>query len=48
MPCPCEVATRAEYAVFQHVRFWLEAVAVKAIGGIGLVCNFVAIPVLLS
>ena len=47
-PCPCGVATRAEKAVFEYVRFWLEAVALTAIGSIGLVCNFAAIPVLLS
>ena len=47
-PCPCGVATRAEKAVFLHVRFWLEAVALTAVGGVGLVCNFAAIPVLLS
>ena len=46
--CPCGDATKAEVAYYQEVKFWLEAVAVPAVGGVGLIGNVAAIPVLLS
>ena len=46
--CPCGDATKAEVEDYQDVKFWLEAVAVPAVGGVGLVCNLAAIPILLS
>ena len=48
MHCPCGDATKAEVADYDRAKFWLEAVAVPAIGGVGLVCNVAAIPILLS
>ena len=48
MHCPCGDATKAEVAYYQQVKFWLEAVAVPAVGGVGLIGNVAAIPVLLS
>ena len=41
--CPCGDATKAE-----GITFWLDVVAVPVIGVIGLICNMVAIPILLS
>ena len=46
--CPCGDATKAEVEHYQEVKFWLEAVAVPGVGGVGLVCNLAAIPILLS
>ena len=46
--CPCGHATKAEVEYYEEIKFWLEAVAVPVIGVIGLICNMVAIPILLS
>ena len=46
--CPCGDASKAEVAYYEDVKFWLEAVAVPSVGGVGLICNVAAIPVLLS
>ena len=46
--CPCGDATAADVKDFNEVKFWLEAVAVPTIGAIGLICNLVAIPILLA
>ena len=47
-PCACGHATKAEVEYYEEIKFWLEAVAVPVIGVIGLICNMVAIPILLS
>jgi hypothetical protein len=46
--CPTGGATYAEMATFGQVSFWLEAVVLPVVGGIGIVCNTVSIPILLS
>ena len=48
MECPCGDANKDEDDYYQEVKFWLGAVAVPVIGIIGLICNLVAIPILLS
>ena len=49
MGCPCGDATEAEVEYYENdIMFWLEAVAVPAVGVVGLICNVVAIPILLS
>ena len=46
--CPCGHATKVEADHYEEIKFWLEVVAVPVIGVIGLICNMVAIPILLS
>ena len=49
MGCPCGDPNKAEVEYYENdIMFWLEAVAVPAVGGVGLICNVVAIPILLS
>ena len=46
--CPCGDATLADKKDFREIKRWLEAVILPSIGAMGLICNLVAIPILLS
>ena len=46
--CPTGGATYSERDKFDEIGYWVEFVGLSIVGTVGIICNSVAIPILLS